>query len=75
MNDIDFVAGDVVILKSGGPDMTIVMIHKQPDPDDSYKDNVMCTWSYDGCIHNNTFPRICLKRRPQDVCADDSWGV
>ncbi len=49
----DFKVGDVVELKSGGPDMTITSIEG---------DKANCTWFVEGKPHYGQFPIIALQK-------------
>lgn len=49
---MDLKVGDVVILKSGGPPMTVNCIHEQ---------NVDCVWFMSGELKNGTFDKESVK--------------
>lgn len=52
-------AGDVVVLKSGGPEMTVVKVGDEKNPD-----KVSCAWFYDHCPDPRweAFPAAALRR-------------
>jgi len=49
----EFKAGDVVVLNSGGPPMTVIQR--------TMMDDVYCTWINDADVIRSTFPSVCLK--------------
>jgi uncharacterized protein YodC (DUF2158 family) len=60
----DFIRGDVVILKSGGPRMTVKAVY----PNEA----VECVWNDYGAIHAYQFPHDCLEKiEPAQVAVAD----
>lgn len=55
---MEFKAGDVVVLKSGGPRMTITSIDRQ---------SAECTWFVDNLPKWHTFELIALKAPPTET--------
>jgi len=52
-----FQAGEVVCLKSGGPDMTIEFVQTDPN---SGVDTVICVWFVDKTLYRTTLPGLAL---------------
>lgn len=50
-----FKAGDVVVLKSGSPDMTVIATYEASDP------WISAVWSFSNEIHRNDFPAVALR--------------
>ena len=51
--------GDVVVLKSGGPDMTVDQVGKKQYED---YDSAWCSWFEGKKVTNNVFPLTSLKK-------------
>ena len=57
----DFKLGDVVRLKSGGPDMTITQYPRQ-SPVGNYDDRALCSWFDNGDRKVDEFPLEALEK-------------
>lgn len=65
-DDIPPAVGDVVRLKSGGPDMTAV--HVEPATDVGDLPVVRCVWFWGGTLYRETFrPRSLVSRTAQPM--------
>jgi uncharacterized protein YodC (DUF2158 family) len=53
-NQTEFKVGDIVELKSGGPDMTVT--------DPNWNDEVRCQWFLQGKIYVGVFPANALRK-------------
>ena len=58
--DGDFKTGDTVVLKSGGPEMTVVTTGYQID---SGKPSVWCEWFKDSHVEDDIFPAEAVKHQ------------
>lgn len=57
------VPGDVVTLKSGGPPMTVFIVHDQEKRGTNPTHvNVVCTWFLDGHVRLETFEKSQLQK-------------
>jgi uncharacterized protein YodC (DUF2158 family) len=55
-DEIDLRIGDIVLLNSGSPDLTVTNIDGA---------NVTVTWNDGSCIQSSTFPRACIRVKPK----------
>lgn len=54
----EFKVGDVVVLKSGGPRMTVAVIETE------YGNQIVCKWFVAGVENSGTFPPDALTKSP-----------